>query len=152
MRIVPIQTEVLVQIEADNAGEIEPCLPVQSNQLPVNADRRRSRGQPQYRRLTGRIVLPNQALDHQSDVAGGTGTTGEDKGRNPRMRHVMRGGRCHECSDEGPVAIGGSETVPLLDRSPAPARAKPCPGEDQLSTPLPNRIRYKLDAMHASGH
>ena len=48
--------------------KIEPVFLVQADQFAVEADGRGAGGQARDRRPAGRVVLANQALDHQGDV------------------------------------------------------------------------------------
>lgn len=63
-------TVILVQVEGDDAGEVEPLFAVHPDQLPVDADRRGAGGKAKHGILTHGVSLANQVGDHLSDVPG----------------------------------------------------------------------------------
>src|SRR5262249_41875961 len=75
---------VFVEVEGDDAPEVQAGFLVQADQFAVQAHGGRAGGQAQDRRAVGRVVLADQALDHQRDVArglrGGGGGQGGDLG------------------------------------------------------------------------
>src|SRR5439155_40856 len=76
--------EVFVEIERDEPRKVEPSLLVQTDQLAVQAHRRRAGGQAEHRGAVGRVVLPDQALDHQRDMARSLSARGKDESGNLR--------------------------------------------------------------------
>ena len=79
VRVVGRHRVVFVEVEGDDARKIEPRVLVQPNQLTVQPDRRRARGQAEHRGPVRRVVLADQALDHQRHMARRLGGGGKDE-------------------------------------------------------------------------
>ena len=90
VRVVRRHRVVFVEVERDDPREIEPGFLVQADQFAVEADRRRAGRQPEHGRPAGRVVLANQALDHQRDVPRRLRAGGEDERGNFGVRNVVR--------------------------------------------------------------
>jgi hypothetical protein len=58
---------VLVEVEGHDVGEIEPFLAVHADQLAVDADRRRARGEPQHRALARATAVTHDLGDARGD-------------------------------------------------------------------------------------
>ena len=90
VRVVGRHRVVFVEVEGDDAGEVQAVLAVQPDQLAVQPDGGGAGRQAQDGGPTGGIVLADQALDHQRQVAGGLGAGVEDQGRDLGVRDVVR--------------------------------------------------------------
>jgi hypothetical protein len=63
LEITRLHRDVLVEVEGDDAGEVEPLLPVQAGQLPVHADRGGAGGEPEHGARARRAPLPDHLRD-----------------------------------------------------------------------------------------
>src|SRR5262249_29286199 len=89
LRVVRRHGEVFVEVDGDDAGEVEAGL-VQADQLPVESDGRGPGRQAEDGGPAGVVVLADEAFDHQGDVPGRLGAGGKDQGWDPGVRDVMR--------------------------------------------------------------
>jgi hypothetical protein len=87
--VFAMHREVFIEIERDNAREIEALIAVEPNEFAVQANGSRAGGQTENSRASGRVILADEALDHERDVAGGLGAGGENKGGNASMGDVV---------------------------------------------------------------
>ena len=89
VRVVRRHREVFVEVEGDDAREVEARFLVQADQLAVQADRRRAGRQAEHGGPAGRVVLADQALDHQGDVPRRLGAGREDQRGYSCVRNIM---------------------------------------------------------------
>ena len=92
LRVVRAHRIIFIEVERDDTREVEAGFVVQADQFAVEPDRGRAGRQAKDRRTVGRIVLPNDALDHQCDVVGRVDAGREDTIAGILvLRHIMRG-------------------------------------------------------------
>ncbi len=90
VRIVRRHRKIFVQVECDDAGEIQAGFLVQADELAIQSDRRRAGGQTQHRGPARRIILPDQAFDHQGQVPRSLHARRKYQGRYLGVWKVMR--------------------------------------------------------------
>ena len=98
------QGVVFVEVERDDAREVEILLLVEANQFAVKADGGAARGESQHGGLARGVAGADELVDLARDVLGRRGRGGEEDGRRARMGEnveVGHGGRGTRRMDSG---------------------------------------------------
>jgi len=90
LRVVRLHGEVFVEVERYDAREVECGLAVQSDQFAVQADGSGAGRQSEHGGPAGRVVLADEAFDHQGHVPRRLRASGENERWGLGMGHVMR--------------------------------------------------------------
>ena len=103
LRVVRLHGIIFIEIEGDDAREVEAGLAVEADQLAVEADWRGAGGQAEDGGPAGRVVLADQALDHQRHVPRRMAACGKDDRRDLGVWDVV--GRHDRSVMRGPLSV-----------------------------------------------